>query len=64
MFGCKCEKLVLHQETGSTKNGTPCISNNSKLQECPGDPFLGKIDFDDVDVDDGLDPVMKEQLDR
>nr|CAN61206.1 hypothetical protein VITISV_015445 [Vitis vinifera] len=39
-------------------------SKTSKLQELPASTFSPKLEFDDGDIDDELDPAMKEQLDR
>lgn len=36
----------------------------SKLQDLPASTFSPKLEFDDGDIDDELDPAMKEQLDR
>lgn len=45
-------------------NKTTSPSRKIKFHEPFDDPLLPKIDFDDVDIDDELDPAMKEQLDR
>ena len=39
-------------------------SKNSKLQDLPFSTLSPKLEFDDGDIDDELDPAMKEQLDR
>ncbi|KAG9441302.1 hypothetical protein H6P81_017156 [Aristolochia fimbriata] len=41
-----------------------CASKTSKSQDPREDIFPAKVDFEDVDIDDELDPAMKEQLDR
>lgn len=39
-------------------------SKSSKLQDPAAVTFSSKPDFDDGDIDDDLDPAMKEELDR
>ncbi|XP_059667105.1 SKP1-like protein 21 isoform X2 [Cornus florida] len=39
-------------------------SKTSKLQDYASVPFSLKLEFDDGDIDDELDPAMKEELDR
>ncbi|PON44181.1 S-phase kinase-associated protein 1-like [Trema orientale] len=39
-------------------------SRASKLQDSTTVSFSPKLEFDDVDIDDDLDPAMKEELDR
>ncbi|KAJ9139868.1 hypothetical protein P3X46_030563 [Hevea brasiliensis] len=39
-------------------------STISKLQESGSSALSPKLDFDDADIDDDLDPAMKEELDR
>lgn len=46
----------------SCQNGTTS-DPSSELQD-PMSPFSPKVDFDDGDIDDELDPAMKEELDR
>ncbi|XP_011030143.1 PREDICTED: SKP1-like protein 21 isoform X2 [Populus euphratica] len=36
----------------------------SNFQDCSAVTFSPKLDFDDADIDDDLDPAMKEELDR
>lgn len=51
-------------ENGTDIDGLESASNlNSQLLD-PMSPFSPKIDFDDGDIDDELDPAMKEELDR
>lgn len=33
-------------------------------EESPSAELSTKLEFDDADIDDGLDPAMKEELDR
>lgn len=40
------------------------LSRNSKLQNSASATFPSKLDFDDFDMDDELDPVMQEKIDR
>ncbi|XP_012090226.1 SKP1-like protein 21 isoform X2 [Jatropha curcas] len=42
----------------------PSPSKTSKLQESDSATISPKIEFDDADIDDDLDPAMKEELDR
>ncbi|KAJ4705998.1 SKP1-like protein 21 [Melia azedarach] len=53
-----CHNGELNDSEVSTPNKT------SKLQCSTTVNFLPKIDFDDGDIDDDLDPAMKEELDR
>ncbi|XP_061955961.1 SKP1-like protein 21 isoform X1 [Populus nigra] len=39
-------------------------SKTSNFQDCSAVTFSPKLDFDDADIDDDLDPAMKEELDR
>ncbi|XP_034929602.1 SKP1-like protein 21 isoform X2 [Populus alba] len=39
-------------------------SKTSYFQDCSAVTFSPKLDFDDADIDDDLDPAMKEELDR
>ncbi|XP_024025402.1 SKP1-like protein 21 [Morus notabilis] len=39
-------------------------SKSTKLQDSTSVSFSPKLDFDDADIDDDLDPAMKEELDR
>ncbi|KAJ8554415.1 hypothetical protein K7X08_025093 [Anisodus acutangulus] len=39
-------------------------SRNSELQNSPSAIFSSKLDFDDFDMDDELDPARKEEIDR
>ncbi|XP_009589938.1 SKP1-like protein 21 isoform X1 [Nicotiana tomentosiformis] len=45
-------------------NDVSSPSRNSKLQNSASATFPSKLDFDDFDMDDELDPVMKEKIDR
>ncbi|KAK3220679.1 hypothetical protein Dsin_014649 [Dipteronia sinensis] len=42
----------------------PTPNRTSKLQDSTAASFSPKLEFDDGDIDDDLDPAMKEQLDR
>nr|DAD18942.1 TPA_asm: hypothetical protein HUJ06_020405 [Nelumbo nucifera] len=42
----------------------PSPSKTSKIQEAAVDSLAAKVEFDDGDIDDELDPAMKEELDR
>lgn len=39
-------------------------SKTSNLHDLPTSTLSPKLEFDDGDIDDELDPAMKEQLDR
>ncbi|KAK9293076.1 hypothetical protein L1049_021060 [Liquidambar formosana] len=45
-------------------NSVPSPSKSSKLQDSAAVSFSPKLEFDDGDIDDDLDPAMKEELDR
>ncbi|XP_062120370.1 SKP1-like protein 20 isoform X2 [Humulus lupulus] len=45
-------------------NNMASPSKTSKLQDSTTVSYSSKLDFDDVDIDDDLDPAMKEELDR
>ncbi|XP_029119757.1 SKP1-like protein 21 isoform X2 [Elaeis guineensis] len=53
--------LVISEAGGSY---SPSSSRASEIQHNPEDAFATRVDFEDGDVDDGLDPAMKEELDR
>ncbi|XP_077223860.1 SKP1-like protein 21 isoform X2 [Tasmannia lanceolata] len=42
----------------------PSPSRTSKFLDLSEDTFAPKVDFEDADIDDELDPAMKEELDR
>ncbi|KAH7557661.1 hypothetical protein JRO89_XS11G0198100 [Xanthoceras sorbifolium] len=48
------------------RNGitVPTPNRTSKLQDSTAASFSAKLEFDDGDIDDDLDPAMKEELDR
>ncbi|KAG5617028.1 hypothetical protein H5410_016852 [Solanum commersonii] len=48
---------------GDTNDGSS-PSRNSKLQNSPSAMFSSKLDLDDFDIDDELDPARKEEIDR
>lgn len=45
-------------------NNMASPSKTSKLQDSTTVSFSPKHEFDDLDIDDDLDPAMKEELDR
>lgn len=49
---------------GETDNLVHTAINTSKLQDSETVNFPPKLEFDDADIDDDLDPAMREQLDR
>ncbi|XP_050224797.1 SKP1-like protein 21 isoform X2 [Mercurialis annua] len=49
---------------GEVKDMVASPSKNSKLQESGAASLSPKLEFDDGDIDDDLDPAMKEELDR
>lgn len=50
---------------GEGNNGLlASASTSSKLQDSAAVTFSPKLEFDDGDIDDDLDPAMKEELDR
>jgi len=51
-------------ENGTDIDGLESASNLSSKLLDPMSPFSPRIDFDDGDIDDELDPAMKEELDR
>ncbi|KNA24298.1 hypothetical protein SOVF_017040 [Spinacia oleracea] len=51
-------------ENGNADDGTLLDSGPSSESLDPMSPFSPKLDFDDGDIDDELDPAMKEELDR
>lgn len=56
-----------NKELGSLEAGgtvVPSPSRTSKLPDTSDDAFTTKGDFEEVDVDDGIDPARKEELDR
>ncbi|PHT45074.1 SKP1-like protein 21 [Capsicum baccatum] len=51
--------------TSSCLNGdVPSPSKPSELQDSASVKFSSKLDFDDGDIDEELDPAMKEEIDR
>lgn len=51
----------------SKKDGAICSSSSShssEIKDGTEDSFASKVEFEDADIDDELDPVMKEELDR
>ena len=61
------ELYVLHQtcHNGEIVNAiTPSPLKTSEIQDCSTVTVSTKLDFDDGDIDDELDPAMKEELDR
>ncbi|XP_015067368.1 SKP1-like protein 21 isoform X2 [Solanum pennellii] len=48
---------------GDTSDGSS-PSRNSELQNSPSAMFSSKLDLDDFDIDDELDPARKEEIDR
>lgn len=44
--------------------GVSSSSRASMAQDSSSAPFLSNLDFDDADIDDGLDPALKEEIDR
>lgn len=51
-----------HKEHDDISVPTP--TRNSKFHSSEAVKFSPKLEFDDGDIDDGLDPAMKEELDR
>ncbi|XP_068640871.1 SKP1-like protein 21 isoform X2 [Aristolochia californica] len=51
-------------ESGPTDAVNGCASKSSRSLDPRDDMFPTKAEFEDVDIDDELDPAMKEQLDR
>ncbi|KAG1362638.1 hypothetical protein COCNU_10G008570, partial [Cocos nucifera] len=52
---------VVRNEAGVSFSPSP--SRISEMQDSAEDAFSPKVDFEDADIDDGLDPAMKEELD-
>ncbi|KAJ4728269.1 SKP1-like protein 21 [Melia azedarach] len=42
----------------------PDLGESSNVQNVEDDIFVRKVDFEDVDVDDEIDPALKEKIDR
>ncbi|KAJ6810394.1 SKP1-like protein 21 isoform X2 [Iris pallida] len=69
---CRNEETKLKKEVVSLSMGchdsvskfSPTQSLTSIRHESAEDEFASKVDFDDADIDDELDPAMKEELDR
>jgi len=40
------------------------LSEKLKLQDAAGEIFAPTVEFDDVDIDDEIDPALKEEIDR
>ena len=40
------------------------LSEKLKLQDVAGEIFAPTVEFDDVDIDDEIDPALKEEIDR
>ena len=53
---------MVRNEAGVSYSPSP--SRISEMQDSAEDAFSPKVDFEDADIDDGLDPAMKEELDR
>eukprot|EP00258_Populus_trichocarpa_P010480 XP_002318211.1 SKP1-like protein 21 isoform X2 [Populus trichocarpa] len=54
--------VSLNDEVNDILAASP--SKTSNFQGCSAVTFSPKLDFDDADIDDDLDPAMKEELDR
>lgn len=55
-------RSIICKESGGTISSDPRRTLN--LQDIVEDPFGADLDFEDDGMDDDLDPVMKEKLDR
>ncbi len=42
----------------------PHLGETSKLLDVEDDDFVHKVEFDDGDIDDEIDPALKEKIDR
>lgn len=51
-------------ETGNANCSSVASPSKTKLQDPAASTFSPKLEFDDADIDDDLDPAMKEELDR
>ncbi|RXH95090.1 hypothetical protein DVH24_024774 [Malus domestica] len=58
------DALSSASQDGDTINVESPSPSSSKLQDSTSVTFSPKLDFDDGDLDDDLDPAMKEELDR
>ncbi|CAN6705751.1 unnamed protein product [Malus baccata var. baccata] len=58
------DALSSASQDGDTINVESPSPSSSKLQDSTSATFSPKLDFDDGDLDDDLDPAMKEELDR
>ncbi|CAL1379615.1 unnamed protein product [Linum trigynum] len=54
----------LGHTTGGDNESHSTLSETSKLQDIEDDIFDQKVEFDDVDIDDEIDPALKEEIDR
>ncbi|CAI0472200.1 unnamed protein product [Linum tenue] len=50
--------------TGGDNESHSTLSETSKLQDVEDDIFYHKVELDDVDIDDEIDPALKEEIDR
>ncbi|CAI0424896.1 unnamed protein product [Linum tenue] len=54
----------LGHTTGGDNESHSTLSETSKLQDIEDDIFDHKVELDDVDIDDEIDPALKEEIDR
>jgi len=59
--GAASLSTTCHEAVGKC---SPTPSRSSVRHESTEDDFVSKVEFDDADIDDELDPAMKEELDR
>ncbi|CAN1308897.1 SKP1-like protein 21 [Linum perenne] len=57
-------KGVGHVNTAGNNESHSTVSETSKLQDVEDDIFYRKVELDDVDMDDEIDPALKEKIDR
>ncbi|KAJ6843102.1 SKP1-like protein 21 isoform X2 [Iris pallida] len=68
---CRCEDKTLKKDVVSLSAGYRDAGTNfspthcrTSIRQSAEDEFASKVEFDDADIDDELDPAMKEELDR
>ncbi|CAN1308896.1 SKP1-like protein 21 [Linum perenne] len=54
----------LGHSTAGNNESHSTVSETSKLQDVEDDIFYRKVELDDVDMDDEIDPALKEKIDR
>ncbi|CAN1237210.1 SKP1-like protein 21 [Linum grandiflorum] len=58
------QKCTSVDQTAPDNESHSTMSETSKLQDIEDDIFYRKLELDDVDMDDEIDPALKEKIDR